>query len=156
MTWPAMQIGDSCAVMPVTAKRFRRRRRRRPGAAEPAGGDHADATPLAAVTHLEDLAHACAGQGALPLAAHRAAYWFSTLAPALPPVACHALVDALQHIQRLEAGDHDGHAVLFGQRLVFLDSPSRRRRGRRPESPAPVLGRLHDRGHGRRHQHVGD
>ena len=76
----------------------------------------------------------CAGR--LPSRVTARAYWFST--PARPSSSCaHRHVDALQQVERLEAGDHDGHAVARGERLVLLSSPSPRRRGRRRGSPAP-------------------
>ena len=87
-------------------------------------------------THLEHLARSAAARGWLPSRRTARAYWFSTSRAALLEL-LHAHEDALQDVQRLEAGDHDRHPVLRRRAARTRRSPSPCRRGRRPGSPAP-------------------
>jgi hypothetical protein len=89
------------------------------------------------------------------LAAHGAGVGVFHFAPAFLQL-LYALVDALQDIQRLEAGDHDGHAVFFGQRAVLLDAHDHAHVAGGQKTLHPALGRLHEGLDGGRHQHVGD
>ena len=64
------------------------------------------------------------------------AYWFSTSCAALLQLPDRHQ-DPLQQVERLEAGDHDGHPVLRGDRLVLGPAHDRADVARRPGTPAP-------------------
>jgi hypothetical protein len=82
--------------------------------------------------------------GRLPLAGHRARV-LVLHAPAALLQRLQRQVDALQQVERLEAGDDDGRAVLLGQRLVFPVAHHRADVAGGQEALHQVLGRTEDR-----------
>lgn len=64
--------------------------------------------------------------------------------------------DALQQIQRLEAGDHDGHVVAGGDRLVLAPAHHRAHVPGGEEGLHLAVGVVEQGGHGRRYEDVTD
>ena len=123
------------------------------GEAEPALGDLADAAP-APGHDPEHLGHHLArrriarppdGAGVLVLDLGAARLQ-------LPD----AEIDALEDVERLEAGDHDRHAVAAGDRLVLVEAHDRADVAGGEEALDAVGRAAEDRGHRRRHEDVRD
>ena len=55
------------------------------------------------------------------------------------------MIDALQDVERLEAGDHDRHAVARGERLVLLEAHDGADMAGGEEALDAVVGRIEDR-----------
>ena len=115
---PAMQAGCSLVVDVAHVELAPRRRSARTPAA--AGSPDIGISPIAAPlarAHLEHGQHLLLGERDA-LAGHGAGVLVLDLVPALLELADRH-PDALEQVERLEAGDDDRHAVLGGDRLVL-------------------------------------
>ncbi len=122
--------------------------------AEPAFRDLADAAPAPrARPGRPRRMISCAGCVAAP-AAPSGAYWFST--SARPSSSCRtAEVDALEDVERLEAGDHDRHAVLRRAIGSYSSKPMMVQTWPAARKPwTRLVGRREDGAHRRRHEDV--
>ena len=147
---PPMQSGDSSAWNWPRRSAARRRSGELRAQAVAAGGITPMPRQSRSQTSKTWLSRRCAGW--LPSRFTARAYWFSTPGGLLPAPDRH--VDALQHVQRLEAGDDDRHAILRRHRLVFPVAHHRADVARGQEALHAVARRAQDGFHGRRHQHV--
>ena len=120
-TSPAMHSAGSSAVMPATPNRPRRRSCGNPGRKRQAAGRNlADPAPLP--RHLARKPSRISERRRIAFGAHAPRVLVLDLGSALLEL-LDAQVDALQDVERLEAGHHDRHAVLLRRSARIAEVP---------------------------------